>query len=452
MKLHTMFYTFPFLLACSACTSNPNFQASPADQNNQSQPGGYAITDLGPMDSPFSQATWLNNSGAVTGISLAPDGTQHAVLWSNGILRDLSQPGLGGPNSGAFAINQAGQVVGEAETSTLDPNNENSCGYGTGLQCLAVVWQNGAMKPLEPLGGTNSVVSMINSRGEIVGLAETASKDPECPTGVLPNGTGPLQFDYEAVIWGPDPGQIRELSPEAGDTVGVAMGINDAGQVVGVSGRCGDTVTPGFVAGPHAVMWDRDGMVYDLGSFGGTSNLAIPAVGNAAVAINNSGEIVGTSAMPGSLVNQPFDWTSKKGMRHLQLLAGDVVGAGLDINNNGAVVGASITEGGPATGTPKAVIWQNGADGPVTDLNNYAAGSAFDGGLLLTAYSINDSGEISGFGITSGGEIHGFVARPCNEKSTGCLKSALTVSSARSNVKLTEDARRIFIRSGMRGH
>lgn len=449
MKLHALSYTLPVVFALTACSVSPNLQSPSTTQQDHAQSLGYSVVDLGPVDTPFSQATWLNNAGEVTGINLASDGTQHAVLWSNGLLQDLSQPGLGGLNSGAFAINQSGQVVGEAETSTLDPNNENTCGYGTGLQCLAVVWQNGVMTPLEPLGGTNSVVSMVNSRGQIAGLAETATRDAECPAGVLPNGSGPLEFDYEAVIWGPGPGKIRELPPETGDTVGVAMGINDAGQAVGVSGRCGNTVPPGFVAGPHAVMWDRDGTVHDLGSFGGTSNLAIPAVGNAAVAINNSGEVVGTSAMPGNLVNQPFIWTSKIGMQHLPLLSGDVVGAGLSINNLGYVVGASITQGGPATGTPKAVVWRQGADGPVTNLNNYVAGSPFDGGLLLTAYSISDSGEIAGFGITSDGEVHAFMATPCNGNSPNCQDG--TVPATAEKVKLTSDARRIFIQRGMRG-
>jgi uncharacterized membrane protein len=449
MKLHALSYTLPVALAVSACSMSPNLQSPSTTQQEHAQSLGYSVTDLGPVDTPFSQATWLNNPGEVTGINLAPDGTQHAVLWSNGILRDLSQPGLGGSNSGASAINQSGQVVGEAETSTPDPNNENVCGYGTGLQCLAFFWRDGVMTPLEPLGGTNSGVSMINSRGEIAGSAETATKDPECPAGVLPNGIGPLQFDYEAVIWGPGPGQIRELPPEPGDTVGVALGINDRGQAVGISGRCGNTVPPGFVAGPHAVMWDRDGSVYDLGSFGGTSNLAIAAVGNAAIAINNSGEVVGTSSMPGNQVNQPFIWTGKTGMLHLQLLSGDVVGAGLGINNQGEAVGASITLGGPATGFPKAVLWQNGADGPVTNLNNYIAGSPFADGALLTAFSINDTGGIVGFGITGIGEIHAFLATPCNANSPGCHDGR--VAAAGSTVKLTGDARRIFIQLGMRG-
>jgi hypothetical protein len=159
------------------------------------------------------------------------------------------------------------------------------------------------------------------------------------------------------------------------------------------------------------VLWEADGSVHDLGSFGGTSNPGVLAVGNGAFAINNQRQVVGTSAPPGNMVNQPFVWTREKGMQHLQLLSGDVVGAGLDLNNRGEVVGASISAGGLASGTSKAVVWHDGADGGVTDLNMFlAANSPFI--ALLTAFRINDVGEIAGFGVTSTGDVHAFLATP----------------------------------------
>src|SRR5580704_17798073 len=194
----------------------------------------YTITDLGPADSPFSQATWLNNSGLVTGVETAPDGTQHAVAWYWGTMTDISQPGLGGPNSAAGGVNKFGQIIGIAETAAKDPNNENFCGYGTGRQCLAFLWDFGVMTPLPTLGGTNSNYGGINNLGEVAGVAET-NQHTNCDTGVAANGTGPQLLNFEAVIWGPAPSQIRELSPLPGDTVGMAVGINDAGQAVGAS-------------------------------------------------------------------------------------------------------------------------------------------------------------------------------------------------------------------------
>jgi uncharacterized membrane protein len=190
------------------------------------------------------------------------------------------------------------------------------------------------------------------------------------------------------------------------------------------------------------VLWERDGTVHDLGGFGGTSNPAVLGVGNAAIAINNEGVVVGTSAPPGNTVNQPFLWTKKKGMRHLPLLPGDVVGAGLDINNRGEVVGASISPGGLAAGNPSAVAWQKGAEGGVTDLNLFLSPSS-PFVALLTAFGINDEGQIVDFGMTSSGDIHAFLANPC-EHEVGDESAATGARAAPANVALSQSIRRIL--------
>jgi probable HAF family extracellular repeat protein len=386
-------------------------------------PPHYAVTDLGPMASPFSQATIVNDRGLVTGLELAPDGTQHAVLWYKGLMTDISKPGLGGPNSGAGGVNEFGQVIGGAETSQKDPNNENFCGYGTGLQCLAFLWQNGVMIPLPTLGGTNSGYGQINNRGEVAGYAENGNREME-GCAVALNGTGPQVLDFEPVIWGPRPGEIRELPRLPGDKVGVAFWINDYGQAVGMSGLCANTVLPGPSAAPHAVLWDSDGSVHDLGNLGGTSNPAVLGAGNVAFVINNRGQVTGVSALPESMSTEcpgvplnpacfpfhPFLWTRETGMRDLGVLPGDLVGAGLGMNNLGEVVGPSFTAPGAATGNPSAFLWRNGV---MTDLNTLVPA---DSPLyLLIAYGINDAGQIAGFGVnTTTGDVHGFLATPCD--------------------------------------
>ena len=107
------------------------------------------------------------------------------------------------------------------------------------------------MIQLPLLGGNNGAAGPVNSRGEMVGLAENSTRDPECPSTLRVNGTGPQVLDLEAVVWGPRQGQIRELSPLPGDTVGMGLGINYNGQAVGISGSCANTLLPPFVAGPH---------------------------------------------------------------------------------------------------------------------------------------------------------------------------------------------------------
>jgi probable HAF family extracellular repeat protein len=383
-------------------------QEQSASKEQKPEPVRYTVIDLGPVGNSFSQATWLNNHGLVTGFDTASDGTSHAVLWYKGVITDISKPGLGGPNSSAGGVNESGQVLGEADTSSKDPNNENFCDDGTGLQCLAFLWQNGVITPLPTLGGTNNGFGAINNRGEVSGFAENSTPDPECPSGVKVNGTGPQVLDFEAVIWGPKPGEIRELRPLDGDTVGIALGINDKGQAVGSSGTCANTYFPPFAAGPHAVLWEKDGSVHDLGNLGGTANPAVLGLGNVAFAINNRGQVTGISALSDSEIGHPFLWTTKKGMQDLGLLSGDVMGAGLDINNEGEVVGASVGgDGNPLTGSPRAFLWQSGV---MSDLN--ALVPADTPLYLLTAFAINDRGEIAGFGVNSTMEVHAFLATP----------------------------------------
>jgi probable HAF family extracellular repeat protein len=370
------------------------------------QPPKYTVTDLGPTGNPFSQANYVNNNGFVAGLATVAGGAQHATLWYEGIEGDIGAPGLGGPNSGAGGVNQFGQAIVGAETSSKDPNNENFCGYGTGLQCVVFLWQNGVITQLPTLGGVNAGYGSINNRGEVAGFAENSTRDPKCPSGVALNGSGPQVLDYEPVIWGPGQGQIRQLSLPAGDTVGVAFWINDNGQAVGMSGTCANTQLPGLAAAPHAVLWEN-GTVTDLGNLGGTANPALLGVGNAAFAINNRGQAVGTSALTGNTIHHAFLWAWETGMRDLGTLPGDAVSAGLGINSKGDVIGNSVSPPGPPMGNPRPFLWKNGV---MTDLNTLIpADSPLQ---LLTASSINDLGQITGFGVTSGGEIHAFLASP----------------------------------------
>jgi probable HAF family extracellular repeat protein len=174
------------------------------------------------------------------------------------------------------------------------------------------------------------------------------------------------------------------------------------------------------------VLWESDGSVHDLGSLGGTSNPKMLAVGNGALAINNRGEVAGVSALPGSTTFHPFLWTKSKGIRDLGVLAGDLVGAGLGINNRGEVVGNSISAPGPASGNPRPFLWR---DGKMSDLNTLVEKNAPL--YLLTAFGINDVGEIVGFGVTEAGDVHAYLAVPdfFVEGSIDDASSALAVTT-----------------------
>jgi uncharacterized membrane protein len=326
------------------------------------------------------------------------------VVWNHGKLAVLGT--LGGINSGGFgAIEQRGEIltVGQAESADADPNDENFCFYGTHEKCLPVLWNGSTVTQLPTLGGTNGSSGPINAKGEVAGTAETAFRDPACPGIVAVNGTGPQVLDYKGVIWDLNRNQTRTLEPLAGDTVSIALWINDEGEAVGISGTCANTVIPPIAYGPHSVLWDRRGIPHDLGNLGS-------ATANAALSINNRGDVVGASSTTGA--SNAFDgsfaflWIREQDIRSLGALPGDVASAAQGINDKGEITGLSVDP----QGNPRAVLWRQGL---IADLNELTVEDS-PLSILLDAYSTNDAGEVVGFGVTTLGDIHGFLLTPCD--------------------------------------
>ena len=357
----------------------------------------YIVRDLGALPGGgFSQPGTLNEAGVVAGVSVASDGIQHAVLWVGDQILDLKSSGDHGLNTAAFGINSLGRVSLQTETSAYDPNGEDFCAYGTHRVCTAAVWQGGRFISLPTLGGNNGTVGNVNSLGQIPGVTETATADSSCASRF------PAQkLQYQAVVWGPDLHRVRALPLPGTDTVSVALWMNDKGQAVGASGNCSNTNPPPITAGPHAILWERDGTPIDLGNLGSSAL-------NAALAINNRGEVVGASSLRGD--STPFNgtdaflWTSQHGMKDLGTLSDDVASVASSINDAGEIVGISIDP----TGNLRAVYWH---DGIPFDLNTQVvSGSNL---YLLWAADINNRGEITGWGVdTSTGEIHTYLAVP----------------------------------------
>lgn len=399
-------------------------------QQSPAKVAQYKITDLGTLPGGnFSQATFVTDDRLSTGISTVADGTQHAVAWSGGPIFDLGSP-LGGPNSGALGANDAGLIAVQAETPQADPNNENFCDYFTGLQCRPVAWKKGSIALLPTLGGNNGTVSPPNRYGQIPGIAETSVADPSCPGTPAANGTGPQVLEFEPVIWDAKGGSVRALPLPSGDTVGMAFWVNDRGQAVGSTGTCANTIVPPFAVGPRAVMWDADGSVHDLGNLGGTANPSVLGAGNVAFAINNAEQVTGVSVMPDEVNTHAFLWTAATGIRDLGTLSGDNISAGLGMNNVGDVVGASIAGPDPLSGVPKAVVWHNGV---ITDLNTVVP--ADTSLFLLTAFMINDSGLVAGFGLDLNTfEVHGFLASPIPANGAPPARGPMKLQSLPSTV------------------
>jgi probable HAF family extracellular repeat protein len=408
------------LLPLSACLLTALAVPLTAAAQDTQQPTAtqYTVTDLGTLSGGnFSQPFYINKYGLVSGSSNLADGTQHATLWLEGRMGDIGTPGLGGPNSIAFGDNVRFQGVGEAETSTSDPNGEDFCGFGTHLTCLAFLWQNGRMIQLPTLGGNNGAANAISNQGEVAGFAENSTPDPACPA--------PQVLHFEAVVW--EKGVIHKLPTVGGDPDGVGYQINDNGEVVGASGTC-TTFNPNFLnnlLAVHALLWEK-GKATDLGNLGGQTG---QAGGNAAYDINNQGQVVGSSDLAGDTTFHAFLWTRKTGMQDLGTLSGDAASNGISINDAGSVVGVSLD----ANFNPRAFLWKKGV---MTDLNTLVAG---DSPLyLLTGCSINSRGEITGLGLTSTGEVHTYLATPTHDVAT----SESTSQGVISRRILSDDARK----------
>ena len=212
----------------------------------------------------------------------------------------------------------------------------------------------------------------MNNLGQIAGWAENNVHDSTC--------TPPQVLQFEAVVYGPNPNQIKQLPPLAGDPDSAATAINDKGQVVGISGICASAV--GGLSAAHALLW-QNGQPMDIGNFGGVA-------WNTPTAINKHGDIVGFSDFAGDGQDSPnfhaFLWTREKGMIDLGTLPGDSLSEALGINEEGQIVGASID----ANGNFRAFLWQNGQ---MLDLNSLVSpGSPF----LVYANDINSFGQITG--------------------------------------------------------
>jgi probable HAF family extracellular repeat protein len=321
---------------------------------------------------------------------------------------DIGTPGLGGPNSFAFGVNEQGEAIGSAQTSNPDPDTpaEDFCGFNAlGLTpsnstCLPYLWHNGAMHPLPTLGGPNGFAWMINNQGETVGLVETGTQYGGCPV-----------HQFVPTVW--KHGQPTALHTP-GELYGVAAYINDKGQVVGASGSCTsfNPYSDLYLSEEYAMLWDEDGTPHELPSLGGTPSQGGPAAlaGNHACGINNRGQAVGHSELSNGTTFHAVLWPNVNSNLDLGTLPAPLNYASLvlGINDRSQVVGASLD----STQTiSRAFIWQNGV---MTDLNQLVKGSSSL--TLALAESINNRGEIIGNGLTSTGEIHGFLAIPSDDR------------------------------------
>ena len=215
------------------------------------QPGKTTL--LPTLGGPSSGAAAINDRGQIVGVSQTPNEQTHGVLWQNGTLTDL---GAGYP----WAINDRGQVLEDVTVKK---------GYET------VLWQGGKATPIK-LPSRDFEVRALNDRGQVLGDFTKTNAYPH------------------AFVW--HDGKVTDLGPTFG---GYPMAINDRGDVV--------VPQQGWENASRGVLW-RNGKKIVLGSLGGPETF--PA------ALNERDEVVGISTLRGSTFENPdthaFFWQNGK--------------------------------------------------------------------------------------------------------------------------------------------
>jgi probable HAF family extracellular repeat protein len=368
-----------------------------AAQAEEPAPPAYIVYDAGTLGGTVAFGSGINDLGWVAGASTNSAGALHAAEWIPGDVVDLGT--LGGASSAVeWPIkNNHGLVVGISESATPDPLGETfSCAAFIsthGHTCLPFLWRNGSLAALPLLGGNNGFATGVNNAGQAVGWAETAVHDRTC--------VAPQRLQFEAVQWGAAANEPHILPPLAGDSTSAATAINDAGEVVGISGDC--DVAVGAFSARHAVLW-IGGRPIQLATLGGKG-------WNTPMAISNNGIIVGFSDTPGDVSGgvltanfQATLWTAD-GIVNLHTLPGDAMAEATGVNDFGRIIGTSFD----ASGAPRAFLWDHGR---IYDLNSLLQPNAPL--YLLETGDINDRGEITGLGcVRVGGActaLHTFVA------------------------------------------
>lgn len=307
----------------------------------------YTVTVIGPAG---SGAYDINNSGQVVG-QLLTAGTYTGFFYNGSTLTDLGT--LGGTGSLAYRLNDGGTLVG-----SIDNNGVRQ----------AMSWAGGVVTPL-PFTGY-SEANGINAAGAITGTAQFVNSEGDLE---------PHAYVYAG-------GVVTDLGALAGSVRQFSYGnaINDAGHVAGTA------VVGDFPNLPTDPFLYRDGAMQNLGNFGG--------IFSNGWAINNHDQVVGSAGREyiedGTANLYPISafLYSDGVLTNLGSMIPNGNSSAYDINDLGQVVGWTDTPGGSL-----AYLYSAGSMVLINALIDPASGWSIE-----NAGGINEAGQIAATGCRAG--------------------------------------------------
>ena len=213
----------------------------------------------------------ITEAGAVVGSLGQNPAVSSAFLWSpgDGVTHIAGSPSI---PSGAFDVNNRGDVAGWVRTSGCCVERAFRWSSAGGLQVLGTVGHSGG----------NSFALAQNDLGTVVGTYEVSQGSGA--QNVHRGGPGvPRSIPMHAFVWTEKTGMV-DIGTLPGHRHSQAWGVDDRGRVFGWSrAATGDP--------SRAFMWTEAAGMVDLGTLGGT----ISASG----AINRHGQLAGWATTSG---------------------------------------------------------------------------------------------------------------------------------------------------------
>lgn len=325
----------------------------------------YTVTDLGTAGGVETRPHGVNVHDLVVGKDLG------AFSWQSGSMSLLPHPGPS-PTSEALGVNDAGVIVGWIAGSNFGIPGRR-----------AVVWTTTGPLDLGDLRQTTSTPPFFGDFNEAHGINAA---------GVVVGGAASDTAATEAFLWqGGAPTALGALHSNGS----VARDINNLGDIVGYS-------------------WTSFG-IREAARFGGPVPVVLPPIAGTnqsiANAVNDAGLAVGYSFTKNGSFENKFAtrWTSSGVAEDLTALFPTGQSWINDINGAGMMVG---TMGIPIDTHSDGLAFLYDPSGcGLIDLNSFLSGSGSLFTSLTDATSVNENGDIVGWGLHADFTTHGFLLK-----------------------------------------